>query len=104
MFAIDLSARLQVHFGSYRFSFDNPIFWISVAIIILFFLRHWGIKRLFSFSIITSILIFLMFKADAYIINIFGVEEGGYYALLTKPLFVFVIVFVFIYYGFIMKD
>lgn len=99
-----LSAVIKVSAGSFSFAIDNPFFWISVAFIAFFFLFRWGLKRFLIFIIVLAGSLFLMEKADTYIINLFGKEEGEFYALLTKPLFIFICGFLFIYYTFINKE
>lgn len=97
-------AKIRISFGSFSHTIDNPILWGSIAIVVLFFLYHWGIKKFFIFSFVLSGSIYLMFQADQYIVDIFGKEEGEFYTLLTKPFFAFIIGFVFIYYTFIDRE
>ena len=99
-----LIATVKISLGSFSFTFDNPLQWVSVAIIALFFLFRCGIKKFFIFNFILGGSIYLMMKADTFIINFFGKEEGDFFTLLTKPLFVFIVGFVFIYYTFIDKE
>lgn len=99
----DLACRINVSFGSFKFSLENPWFWTGVVFVLVVLWRWWGIKKLLSFSIIIAILIFSMFKLDAVIMNRLG-EEGREYTLLTKPFFIGVCAFVFLYYGFIRKE
>jgi hypothetical protein len=101
---IDLAARISIFFGSFKISLGNPLFWIGVVIILLFLLRQVGIKKLLSLSIIVSILLFLMFKVDGVIVNYFGKEDGNFCTVLTKPLFIFIIAVVFVYYIFLSKE
>lgn len=100
----DLIARVSVSFGSSKMIIGNPLFWIGFIVILLFLLIRWGIKKFFSFSIIISTLLFSMFRVDNFIVSYFGREEGNFYSVLTKPLFLFLIAFVVIYYFFIWKD
>lgn len=104
MLSTNLIAKIKVSFGSFSFILGNPLFWISAALIVAFLLYRMGIKKFVIFSFITSGCFYLMFKIDKYIINFFGKEEGEFYTLLTKPLFVFIIGFFFIYYMFIQRD
>lgn len=99
-----IAKMMKISFGSFSFTVDNPLLWGSVAIIALFFLFRWGIKKFFIFNFILGGSIYLMIKADTFIINYFGKEEGEFFTLLTKPLFVFIVGFVFIYYTFIDKE
>jgi hypothetical protein len=104
MSSVDLAARISISFGAQKIKIDNPLFWIGVIIILLFFLRWWGIKKFISFSLIISVLLFLMFKADSFIAGYFGKDEGNFYGLLAKPLFLFFIGIVFVYYVFLKKE
>ncbi len=103
MFTI-LSARIVFTFSSFKVGLGNPVFWICAFIILLVFLNRWGLKKILSFSVIISVLLFLMFKVDRIVIDIFGREEGNLYSVLTKPIFLFLIAVVLIYYAFIYKE
>lgn len=95
---------LKISFGSFSFAVNNPLVLAGIAIIALFFLFRWGIKKFLIFNFILAGSIYLMVKADTFIINFFGKEEGEFFTLLTKPLFVFIVGFVFIYYTFIDRE
>ncbi|MBL7197567.1 MAG: hypothetical protein ISS47_05670 [Candidatus Omnitrophica bacterium] len=101
---INLITRINISLGSFKVSLGNPLFWAGVIIIVALLLRWWGIKKLISFSIITSVLLFLMFKLDSIITDSLGKDEGNPFALLTKPFFLALTAFVFIYYSFLRKD
>jgi len=100
---VNLVGRIVVSFGNYNLSFGNPWFWVGVGTVLFLLWRWWGIKKLLSFSIIICGLMFLMFKSDVAIKNYLG-EEGKEYAFLTKPFFIAVSAFIFLYYAFIRKD
>lgn len=100
----DLINKVSISFGSFKVIVENPLFWAGGVVILLFLLIRWGIRKFLSFSIVIAALLFSMFKVDSYIVSIFGKEEGSFYTVLTKPLFLFLIAFVVIYYGFIWKD
>lgn len=76
---------------------------ISMAIVLIFFLRLWGFKKTLSFSLIIFLLLLVMFRVDNFIVGLFGKSEGSLIAVLVKPIFVFVMAFVFLYYCF-MRD
>ena len=97
-------ARSKLIIGSFSFVVDNPLWWVAVVCIALFFLYHWGLKNFVVFCCIVAACIFLMQRLDTFVFDIFGRQEGELYVLLTRPFFVFIIGFVFIYYTFVHKD
>lgn len=99
-----LIAKTKISFGSFSVVIDNPMFWACAALIALFFLSRWGIKKFIIFSFILAGCFYLMQKTDTFIIDYFGKEEGEFYTILVKPFFMFIIGFVFIYYTFINKE
>ncbi|NQU19085.1 hypothetical protein HQ550_02900 [bacterium] len=104
MLNIDLAARIKISFGSLKVIIGSPLFWVGVIVILLFFLRRWGLKKFISFSIVISVLLFLMFRLDSFIVNLLGKEEGIPFSFLTKPFFLAAIAFVFLYYNFMRKE
>lgn len=104
MLSFNFASKINISLGDYNIIVGNPIFWIGVFVILLYFLRSWGIKKVISFGLIVSALLFSMFRFDDFISSFFGKEEGNYYALLTKPVFLFLMAFVFIYYAFINRE
>lgn len=100
----NLICRLEVTVGTFKFNINNPWYWAGALFVLLVLWRWWGIKKLLSFSIIISLLIFLMFRFDTIITEHLGKEEGSPFAMLTRPFFIALCGFVFLYYGFLRKD
>ncbi|MFH1621680.1 MAG: hypothetical protein ABIA97_00965 [Candidatus Omnitrophota bacterium] len=100
---INFPARLDFSLGSYTLSFGNSWFWTGVFFVVILFLRWWGIKKFLSFTIVISLVLFLMFKLDSVIISRLGDESSPFTSLL-KPLTIAIVGFVFLYYAFVRKD
>lgn len=99
---INFPARLDFSLGSCTVSFGNPWFWAGVFLVVILFLRWWGIKKFLSFAIVISLVLFLMFKLESVIIGRLGDESNPFTSLL-KPLTIAIVGFVF-YYAFVRKD
>lgn len=97
-------AKVKIALGSFSVVLNNPFYWAGFALIAFFFLSRWGIKKFFIFNCILASCVYLMVRADTFIIDIFGKEEGEFFTLLSKPLFLFIIGYVFVYYTFIDRE
>ena len=85
-----------------RQSIKDPVFCVSLLVILIVVWKWWGIKKIFLYSIFCGIVFFLMFITKTFINGLLG-EDGGWVILLMEPTMIAVLVLGFLYFGFI-KD
>lgn len=100
----NFACSIEIALGNFKFTIDNPLFWVGCITAFIVLWRWWGIKKLLSFLIVFSLLIVLMFRTENIVSNYFGEGEGNYFAMLIRPFFIALAAFIFFYYGFLRKD
>lgn len=100
----NLICSIEITLGNLKFTIGNPWFWAGSISVLIVLWRWWGIKKLLSFTIVISLLFYLMIRVETIVSNYFGEGEGSFFAMMTKPFFIALAAFVFFYYGFLRKD
>ena len=100
----NLICSIEVTLGNNKFTIDNPWFWAGIIFVLVVLWCWWGFKRLLSFTAVISLLFFLMMRTEFIVNNYFGEDEGSSFAMLTKPFFMALAAFIFLYYAFLNRD
>ena len=86
---------------SFQFSALNPVLWVFVLIAFFILLRHWKIKKAFSFCVTVTIVLLITTKVEKELLKL--LTQGGevFDPVIVRVFSLFVLAAVVLYFVFI---
>ena len=85
----------------FEFSYDNPLFWIFVAVLFFILAGFWGAKKSLSFCLMSAAILLISSKVEESFGGFVTMSGESFDPMLVRAVSVFIIIIMFLYYSFI---